>query len=70
MQAALLKILGPMATIVFKEAVQEWIQTREPCAESLPELLDILINEINDDEKNTVYMNLIEPCLDTYLKRE
>ena len=64
MQTALLKILGPMATIIFKEAVRDWIQSEEPSGSSIPVLLEILTNEINDPEKEEKYLTLISPYIE------
>jgi len=61
MQTALFKIVGPMAKIIFKEAVQEWTQSEDPTESSIPMLLDILSNEINDPEKEQQYVDLISP---------
>jgi hypothetical protein len=64
MQAALLKILGPMAKIIFKEAVRDWIQSEEPSYASIPVLVEILTDEINDPEKEKKYFELISPYIE------
>lgn len=61
METALFKIVGPMAKIIFREAVQEWIQSQNPSESSIPMLLDILSKEINDPEKEQQYADLISP---------
>ncbi len=61
METALFKIVGPMAKIIFREAVQEWLQSQDPSESSIPMLLDILSKEINDPEKEQQYADLISP---------
>lgn len=61
MQTALFKIVGPMAKIIFKETVEEWIQSQNPIESSIPILLDLLLKEINDSEKEQQYVNMITP---------
>lgn len=64
MQTALFEILGPMAQIIFKEAVRDWIQSEEPSETSIPGLLEILAGEIDDPVKEKKYFELISPCMD------
>ncbi|MBU1013797.1 MAG: hypothetical protein KKG99_12395 [Bacteroidetes bacterium] len=61
MQAALLKIVGPMAKIIFKDAIKAWIGSNDPSESSLPRLVEILLNEINNSEREEKYINLIAP---------
>ncbi len=63
MQTALYKILGPMAEIIFKEAVRDWIQSEEPSETSIPGLLEILAGEIDDSVKEKKYFELISPYM-------
>ncbi|MCP4720573.1 MAG: hypothetical protein GY860_14045 [Desulfobacteraceae bacterium] len=70
MQTALLKILGPMATIIFKEAVRDWIKSEAPSETSIPILLEILANEINDPEKEEKYLTLISPYIENITDHE
>jgi len=64
MQAALLKIMGPMSKIIFKEAVETWSGMGEPSISTLPDLVEILLNEINDSEKEAKYLKMITPYLE------
>jgi hypothetical protein len=64
MQTALLKIMGPMSKIIFSEAVDTWAGMGEPSVSTLPELVKILLNEINDDEKESKYLKMIAPYLE------
>jgi len=59
MQSALFEVLGPMATIIFKDAVHDWIKSSEPSGFSIPGLLKILRNEINNHEREEKYLKLI-----------
>lgn len=42
--------IGPVAELVFKDAIDEWSALSPPSLETLPELLDILDKEIDDEE--------------------
>lgn len=66
MQKALFKIVGPMAKIIFKDAVSIWIESNSPTSSSFPRLFDILREEINDVEKEERYFTLITPFLQSY----
>ncbi len=59
MQTALLKVIGPIAKILFKDAVRDLIQLQDPSKAPLPGLLKILINEINDPEKVQNYEEMV-----------
>lgn len=63
MQTALFEILGPMATIIFKDAVHDWIKSNEPSDSSIPSLLTILKNEISNHEREAKYLKLISPFI-------
>jgi len=63
MQAALTKIAGPMAKIIFIDALEEWGKTEQPCFASIKTLLKILAREIDDPEKINYYQNLIKPYM-------
>ncbi len=60
MKAALIKIIGPKGEIVFANSIAEWLEAIEPSMASLPSLIDILDQEINDPEKIAKYRALIE----------
>lgn len=64
MQEGLIKIMGPMATIIFKEAVRDWIRLKDPSESTLPVLLEILSGEINDPEKEKKYLGIISPYIE------
>ena len=61
MQTALLKIIGPMAKIIFKDAINAWIGSNNPSESSLPRLVEILLNEINNSEREEKYLKMIAP---------
>lgn len=42
--------IGPVAELVFVDAIDEWSEFSPPSLETLPELLDILEKEIDDDD--------------------
>jgi CheY-like chemotaxis protein len=60
MKDALVKIMGPIAEIVFTDALDSWMTSGEPSTSSIPLLLDILDSEIGDPEKITKYREMIE----------
>lgn len=51
MQAALAKVMGPMASIIFMEAQSQWISGSNPSEATLGELVKILTKEIKDPER-------------------
>ncbi len=61
MQTSLLKIIGPMAKIIFKDAINAWIGSNNPSESSLPRLVEILLNEINNSEREEKYLKMIAP---------
>ncbi len=60
MKEALGKIMGPIAELVFTDSLNSWIETGQPSPSSLPSLLLILDNEINDPEKITKYHEMVD----------
>jgi hypothetical protein len=48
MQTALYKVIGPMAKLVFMDAIEQWSAIDTPCMESLPLLTHIVLGEIGD----------------------
>ncbi len=60
MKEALGKIMGPIAELVFTDSLNSWIETGQPSPSSLPSLLIILDNEINDPEKVTKYHEMVD----------
>ncbi len=59
MQSALFEIIGPMAELIFKDAVRDWIKSVEPSETSFHVLARLLTNEINDPENENKYLELI-----------
>lgn len=43
--------IGPIAAAILKRGLQAWISTGEPVAARLPELLEILVQEVNEDDR-------------------
>lgn len=48
MQSALFKVVGPIAKMIFHNALEQWVSRDTPCMESLPLLTDIVSEEIGD----------------------
>ncbi|QTA83927.1 Uncharacterized protein dnl_63520 [Desulfonema limicola] len=63
MQTALAKIAGPMAKIIFIDALNEWVKTSRPSLSSINVLINILEAEINDPEKMDYYRELVSPYI-------
>ncbi len=64
MKSALAKVMGPMAKIIFIEALEEWLKRDTPSYASLENLIAILDKEINDEDKAAYYRELILPYLE------
>ncbi len=64
MQEALIKILGPMAPIIFNDSVNEWLKNDLPSFSSLSSLIEIINAEIGDSEKAEAYLQRILPLVD------
>lgn len=60
MQAALAKVMGPMAKIIFLECLEKWLQRTPPSRDKLPELTNLVSRELADPEKAAKYHQLIE----------
>lgn len=65
----LAKIVGPMAGIIFDEAVDEWQKQGTADESRLKNLFDLLNQEIADPEKIEHYQELIEPALQAFQDR-
>ncbi len=61
-------ILGPMASFVFDEVVEDWTSQGSVDPSRLGELLGQLDQEISDQDKIDKYRQLISPALETFLK--
>jgi hypothetical protein len=62
LKAALAKVLGPMAAIIFDETQQLWLQKGGATAQ-IDDLLEMIHDEIGDPEKIATYMALAAPLL-------
>ena len=63
MQTLLAKIVGPIAPIIFRETLEEWLTRQAPSRDALPALFELLAREIGDPEKIRTYRQLIAPHL-------
>ena len=61
MQAALYKTVGPLAKIIFRDAVKKWAESGNITSLRLPLLSRILAKEINDPEKEKAYLEIMSP---------
>jgi hypothetical protein len=63
MQAALARVMGPMASIIFMEAQSQWIDGYNPSEATLGELMKILTKEIKDPERIKRFRDMVSPYL-------
>lgn len=61
MQAALYKVVGPIAKILFQNAVRKWAGSTQPTRAALSQLAEIIAQEINNPDKEQAYLNMITP---------
>lgn len=59
MQSSLAKFLGPMAKIIFLECLEKWLLNHQPVKAALPQLVDIVVAEIDDPAKVTEYRHMV-----------
>ena len=69
MKAHLPKIMGPMADIIFDEAVESWEQQGKCSVDDLGALIQLLNAEIGRPDKISSYQEMIEPILQKAVKR-
>jgi len=60
MQAALAKVMGPMAKVIFIECVEKWQAVCPPSSKNFPKLMDIIVTGIKDPEKVHRYEELVK----------
>lgn len=63
MKSHLPKIMGPMADIIFDEAVETWQKQGKYTVGDLDLLVQMLAEEIENADKITNYKAMIEPAL-------
>jgi len=66
LKAHLPKILGPMASIIFDEAVETWEEQGNSSIDNINSLLLLINEEIGDEGKIAYYANMIAPILEKY----
>lgn len=60
MQKALAKVIGPMASIILDDSLEQWLASNSPEASSLGELENVICVEINDEGKAAQYRELLK----------
>ena len=63
MQAALARVMGPMASIIFMDALSQWNGGGNPSEATLGELVRILNKEIKDPERIKRFRDMVSPYL-------
>lgn len=64
------KVIGPMAKIVFDDALARWVQSNQTKKGSLSKLLEIVCQEIGDEEKSKEYRELVRQKMTTRPKKQ
>lgn len=60
LEQQLANVIGPMAEILFQEALSEWSQTFQQSMTTLPHLVDLICRDIGDIQKAKQYRELIQ----------
>lgn len=63
MQAALAKVMGPMAKVIFIESVEKWQAACMPSSKNLLKLMEIIIPGIKDPEKVHRYEEMVKSII-------
>ncbi len=63
MKESLVKVMGPIADIVFLDCLEAWVEGIVPSESSIPSLIDIIDQEIGDFDRAAKYRTLIEPYI-------
>lgn len=69
MEELLTKVMGPMATIVFVDALEIWCKSSQPTAATMPKLLEIICQEFGDDDKAKDYRDMVRSRLSSRGKK-
>lgn len=69
MEELLSKVMGPMATIVFADALEIWCKSSQPTAATMPKLLEIICQEFGDDDKARDYRDMVRSRLSSRGKK-
>lgn len=64
MRTSLAKVMGPIARIIFVDALNEWLNSNKPSFSTMSNLIDILCREINNPEKVRYFIKLIIPYVE------
>lgn len=64
MRVSLTQVMGPVGTIVFNDALNNWIETDNPSFASMPGLVDILGDEISDAATFKDYQGRVIPFIE------
>jgi hypothetical protein len=59
MQACLAKVIGPIAQIVFQDAMRQWRQHTPTNPNDLPVLMNMLLSEIDEPDHKRRYQQLV-----------
>jgi hypothetical protein len=59
MQACLAKVIGPIAQIIFQDAMRQWKQHTSTNPNDLPVLMNMLLSEIDEPDHKRKYQQLV-----------
>ncbi len=61
LQGGLAGVMGPMAELIFEEALEQWCAAGRTTREELPALVEIITAEIGDEQKSERFAALARP---------
>ncbi len=59
-----MKVMGPIAKIVFIDSLYKWLNNDQPSIANLPQLIEYLCDELNDPDKANSYKQIVSSYLD------
>jgi len=60
---ALAKCIGPVAGMALDGALKTWLEKGEPTADRLPDLAELLLSEIDDDDEKATFVHQVKELL-------
>lgn len=53
----LAKQVGPVANVLFEDTLETWVKQNKPSYETLPQLIELLVQEIGEGDEGTAFRN-------------
>jgi hypothetical protein len=67
MQTCLAKVIGPIAKIVFQDAVHQWMQYSSTDSQDFPLLMNMVLSHIDDPDHKRKFQELITDYIENQL---